>query len=91
MNAFHPCAAGLETGPWQAHGNCGIVAAQLTKDCGIEHPAAGQAATRPAWRDPRPPQRDRQRAARGPPAEAIPALESERPQTPFTPAQLGMG
>ena len=33
------------------------------RDSGIKHPAAGQVATQPTWRKPRPPRRDRRRAA----------------------------
>ena len=59
-----------------------MIGTQQMEDCSLDHPAAGQAAPRPAWRKPRPPQR-------GPPANAIPAPGSEGPQMPFNPAQLG--
>ena len=62
---------------------CGIIGLQQMKDCSLEHPAAGRAAAR------RP---DASYALRNgiaggpkrrPPANAIPVLGSESPQTPF--------
>ena len=58
---------------------CGMIGTQQMEDCSLEHPAAGQAATRPAWRKPGPPQRDRQRATTGAARERHPGSGERRP------------
>ena len=52
---------------------------RMMKDYGIERPAAGQAATQPASRKPRPPQRDRRRATTGAARKRHPGAGERKP------------
>ena len=51
---------------------CGLAGPQRMKDCSLEHPTAGRAATQPALRKPRSAQRHRQRAETGSAGERHP-------------------
>ena len=47
MNAVRPCVATLRPTLDLPGRTCGIVGPQQMKDCSLEHPAAGRAATQP--------------------------------------------
>lgn len=52
MNAVHSCAEGFEPALDMPGQTCGMIGTHQMGDCSLEHPAARQAATRPAWRKP---------------------------------------
>ena len=68
---------------------CGIIGTQQIEDCSLDHPAAGQAATRLARCKPCPPQRDPSGPQRRPRAQFW-LREAKARRHRSTPAQLGI-